>query len=202
MSGNSEADSPVAVRPGAPGQASRTVDVDDISDTAALPITAADVSFMQGMIGHHAQALDMTALIADRTNARDLSLLGKRISVSQEAEIGLMQKWLRDHGQEIPEATAAHMVHGDHTMMPGMLTASQMQQLTDARGVEFERLFLEFMIQHHAGAITMVEELFTTTGAGQDTYVFRFATDVDVDQRMEIARMQDMLAGRVPPGGE
>ena len=173
--------------------------------------TKADVEFMQGMIAHHAQALDMTALVPGRSSNRNLALLAKRIDVSQTSEIQLMQDWLRRRGEMVPEASAdamkmmmdhgakdhGAMDHGDDNakshLMPGMLTPEQMAELEGASGVAFYRLFLEYMIQHHAGALFMVEELFSHDGAAQDTEVFRFASDVDVDQRMEITRMQQML---------
>ncbi len=159
-----------------------------------IPYTDADVHFMQGMIGHHAQALDMTALIADRTNRQDLALLGQRIEISQRAEIELMQKWLRDRGEDIPEATALHMMSGHVAAMPGMLSPEQMTQLTASGGDEFYRLWLEFMIQHHQGAITMVGELLSSEGGAQETDIFKFADAVEEDQSMEIQRMQQMLA--------
>ena len=181
------------VSPGAPGEASRLMSADEINDTAALAYTDADVHFMSGMIAHHAQALEMTALVADRTERQDLHMLAKRIDVSQTSEIGLMQKWLRDRNEPVPEATSMHMMNGKPMLMPGMLTPENMATLRAAQGDEFYEQFLKFMIGHHQGAITMVEDLLATPGAGQDTYIFRFATDVDVDQRMEITRMQDMI---------
>jgi uncharacterized protein (DUF305 family) len=163
--------------------------------------TQADVRFMQGMIGHHAQALEMVALIPSRTNRPDLRALGERIRVSQQDEIGLMKQWLRDRSQQIP----ADMSHGgEHAMhmpgmamtdslMPGMLTPQQMTELTNAKGADFEVLFLKDMIQHHEGALTMVAQLLGTTGSGQEPEVFRFAAEVDTDQRAEIARMNALL---------
>jgi uncharacterized protein (DUF305 family) len=165
----------------------------EITDTSALPYTDEDVAFMSGMIAHHVQALEMTALIAERTQREDLHLLGRRINVSQTSEIQLMQKWLRDRDQPVPEATSVHMMNGQPMLMPGMLTKDDMDLLAVSSGDEFYKQFLTSMIRHHQGAITMVEQLLSATGAAQDTYVFRFATDVDVDQRMEITRMQDMV---------
>lgn len=170
---------------------------------AQLPpsYTLADVRFMQGMIGHHAQALAMVALIPSRTNRPELRALGERIRVSQQDEIGLMKQWLRDRSQQIP----ADMSHaGEHPMhmsgramsdslMPGMLTSQQMTELTSAKGADFEVLFLKDMIQHHEGALTMVAQLLGTTGSGQEPEVFRFAAEVDTDQRAEIARMNALL---------
>jgi uncharacterized protein (DUF305 family) len=179
------------VQPGAPGQPSRTVAA---SASAAAPsFTDADVKFMQGMIHHHAQALDMVQLLKTRTNSDDMKKLGQRIELSQADEIKMMRNWLESRGQDIP-ATGEHAQHmGGSPMMPGMLTPEQMNQLAAAKGPAFDRLFLEFMIQHHAGALTMVKGLFATPGAAQDSDIFAFVSDVDADQRMEIARMSGML---------
>ncbi len=180
---------PVAVQPGAPGEPTRILSQDEVTAVGLPEYTQADVEFMKGMISHHAQALDMTVLIADRSNDRQLALLGERITVSQKSEIGLMQDWLRRREQAVPEVGGHH-----HHMMPGMLTQQQMDTLAAASGGTFYKLFLEYMIQHHEGALTMVADLFGQDGAAQDTEVFRFASDVDVDQRMEITRMRQMLA--------
>ncbi len=163
---------------------------------AQTPAAAADVAFMQGMIAHHAQAIDMVALIAQRTTTKAMRALGERINVSQKDEILMMQTWLRAQHQDAPDPLAhMDMDMGDHAMamMPGMLTKAQMDALATAKGVAFDRLFLAGMIQHHTGALTMVRELFATTGAAQNTAIFRFASDVDADQRAEIARMRAML---------
>ncbi|PYO45407.1 MAG: DUF305 domain-containing protein, partial [Gemmatimonadetes bacterium] len=163
--------------------------------------TAADVRFMQGMIGHHAQALVMTALIPERTTRADICALGQRIEVSQKDEIKMMQQWLRDRGQSVPKPDAQHenqmmnmpgMTTSD-TLMPGMLTTDQLAELAKARGTDFEKLFLKDMIQHHEGALSMVATLLGTTGSGQEPEVFRFAAEVDTDQRAEIARMSALL---------
>jgi uncharacterized protein (DUF305 family) len=146
---------------------------------------------MQGMIGHHAQAIEMTDLLESRTASDNMRKLALRIEVSQLDEIKMMQDWLRSHGKEVPSEHAHHM-HGAK-LMPGMLTPEEMQRLAAANGAEFDRLFLEFMIKHHAGALTMVEELFASAGAGQDSDIFAFASDVEADQRMEIDRMGAML---------
>lgn len=164
------------------------------NETAALPrpgVTAADVAFMQGMIGHHQQAIEMTDLLRTRTNSDDMKKLALRIEVSQADEIKMMQHWLEAHGQEVPGPHAMHM-HGA-TLMPGMLTPEEMARLAEAKGAEFDRRFLEGMIKHHGGALTMVKDLFATPGAGQDSDIFAFASDVDADQRMEIDRMDAML---------
>ena len=196
------ASAPVVVQPGAPGQPSRTLPP---STRATLPPTSsADVKFMQGMIMHHAQAVEMTALIESHTSNKDVRSLGSRISHSQSAEIKFMERWLAVRGeptsQKMPEMPGMDMSShgmshpGGHSMlMPGMLTAEQMEALKKAKGEEFDRLFLNGMIQHHGGALIMVKDLFDTAGAGQDAEIFNFATDVDSGQRAEIRIMQTML---------
>lgn len=165
-------------------------------------VTAADVTFMQEMIGHHAQAVEMTALIRTRTRRRDLLTLGERITVSQRDEIAMMRQWLQTRGAPAPAAAAhdmsGHTMPAGHTMpmMPGMLTPEQMAALRRARGATFDRLFLEGMIQHHGGALTMVEQLLAVPGAAQESEINRFVTDVDTDQRAEITRMRRMLTAR------
>jgi uncharacterized protein (DUF305 family) len=185
---------PPIVQPGAPGEASRTISADKASDLSRVQFTPADVRFMQGMIGHHGQAVEMTALLPSRTAGEDMKKLALRIEVSQADEISMMKHWLEARGQEVPGPHAMHM-HGA-TLMPGMLTADEMTRLANATGVEFDRLFLEGMIKHHGGALSMVQELFATPGAGQEADIFAFASDVDADQRMEIERMRAMLAAR------
>ncbi len=145
---------------------------------------------MQGMIGHHAQALEMTALLPARTGREGMRLLAQRIEVSQADEIRMMQGWLKARGVAAPDPGAHH-----HTgaLMPGMLTADDMARLSAASGADFDRLFLEFMIKHHDGALVMVKDLFATAGAGQEPEIFAFASDVDADQRMEIDRMSAMI---------
>ena len=169
---------PAIVQPGAPGQAERQ--------------DAADMQFMQGMIGHHAQALEMTALLRSRTRSEDMKKLAERIEVSQEDEIRMMREWLGERGQKQPDPHAHHAAGA--RLMPGMLTPQEMARLAAAEGPAFDRLFLEYMIKHHEGALTMVKELFATPGAGQESEIFAFASDVDADQRMEIDRMAAMLA--------
>jgi uncharacterized protein (DUF305 family) len=186
----------VIVQPGAPGQPTKTLPA---STTGVLPPTSAkDVEFMQGMIMHHAQAVEMTALISSRTENKNLRLLGARISHSQAEEIQFMERWLAARGKpttmSMPSMDMPGMDMSKHEMlMPGMLTAKQMQALRNAKGKEFDRLFLEGMIQHHGGALTMVKDLFDTAGAGQDAVLFNFVTDVDSGQRAEIRIMQGML---------
>ena len=186
------------------------------ADSARLPYTAADIQFMVGMIGHHAQAIEMSKMAPSHGASPTIRVLAGRIINAQQDEIILMQRWLRDRNQvppmimpTLPAADGAmdhsqHMGHDmagmsgmagmNHAMMPGMLSVDQMQQLDRARGAEFDRLFLTFMIQHHEGATSMVSSLFATDGAGQDEAVFKFASDVNVDQTTEIARMRLLLS--------
>jgi uncharacterized protein (DUF305 family) len=155
------------------------------------PWTEADVRFMSSMIGHHAQAIQVARLAPTHGASPAVQRLAARIIGAQEDEIATMQQWLRDRGQQVPDAAHAH--HGDHALMPGMLTEAQIAQLDAARAADFDRLFLTMMIQHHSGAVTMVEQLFGSYGAGQDETVFKFASDVNVDQATEIDRMRRML---------
>jgi uncharacterized protein (DUF305 family) len=182
---------PALVQPGAPGQATRVITATDAADLSRIQPTAADVRFMQGMIGHHAQALEMTSLLPSRTARDDMRLLARRIELSQADEIAMMQDWLRARGHTVP-APHAHHERGS-ALMPGMLTPQEMSRLEAANGKEFDRLFLEFMIRHHDGALIMVNDLFSTDGAGQEPGIFAFASDVDADQRIEIDRMSTML---------
>jgi uncharacterized protein (DUF305 family) len=187
---------PSLVQPGAPGQPTRTISAQKASDLSQVQFSAADVQFMQGMIGHHAQALEMAALVPERTLRDDMRLLAKRIEVSQADEIQMMQRWLEARGQQVPGPHAHHASGGP--LMPGMLTATEMARLTDARGDAFDRLFLELMIKHHEGALTMVKELYSRPGAGQESEIYAFASDVDGDQRMEIDRMRGMIVAKEP----
>lgn len=156
---------------------------------------------MQGMIMHHAQAVEMTALIESRTQNKDLRVLGERISKSQADEMNFMKRWLEVRGEPVSEPMKGMSnsdMHGTHasgheTLMPGMLSAKQMEGLRKAKGAEFDRLFLTGMIQHHNGALVMVKDLFDTAGAGQDAQLFNFASDVDSGQRAEIERMRNLL---------
>jgi uncharacterized protein (DUF305 family) len=171
--------------------------------------TADDVKFMQNMISHHAQALERTALVPTRTTRQEIRLLAERIEISQKDEISLMQRWLTDRHELVPDT---HGSRGpDHhpsahdmamsgaqmpgTLMPGMLTAEQLSQLASKRGPEFDRLFLEDMIRHHEGALVMVKALLGTNGAAQEPEIFRFTSDIDADQRAEIMRMRALLSG-------
>ena len=183
---------PTLVQPGRPGEESKTVAPETSVRNAALPHTPADTKFMQGMIGHHAQALEMAALVYTNSQSEEMKLLAKRIEVSQIDEINMMKEWLTARGETLPDEHAHHA--GDHALMSGMLTQAEMKALAAAKGVEFDRLFLIGMIKHHQGAVTMVKELFATPKAGQDAEIFAFASDVDADQSMEIDRMSAMLA--------
>ncbi|MGA9511155.1 MAG: DUF305 domain-containing protein [Candidatus Sulfotelmatobacter sp.] len=206
---------PVVVQPGAPGAPSKTLPP---STRATLPaLSRADVDFMQGMIQHHAQAVEMTAMIPSHTQNEDLRSLGARISSSQSDEIKFMKRWLAARGEPVSTGMAKmpgmNMSHessqgtsheSSHEtshetsyegmpLMPGMLTRQQMEALRKAKGAEFDHLFLVGMIQHHNGALTMVKDLFDTAGAGQDAELFDFATDADNTQRAEIRIMETML---------
>jgi uncharacterized protein (DUF305 family) len=187
--------SSVVVQPGAPGQPSKTLPPN--TRPTVQRISQADVAFMQGMIMHHSQAVEMTAMIPSRTENKDVRSLGAKISSSQGDEISFMKRWLLARGQPLsmPMSGMSGMDMSGQPMapMPGMLTPEQMEVLRNARGAEFDRLFLTGMIQHHNGALTMVKDLFDTPGAGQDADLFNFATDADNTQRAEIRIMQDML---------
>jgi len=172
------------------------------ADSMRYPYTAADVHFMQGMIGHHSQAIAMATWAPSHGASSSLRILAERIINAQQDEIATMQQWLADRHQTVPEAKAGPMkmmMNGkeQEMLMPGMLTAEQMHQLDLARGPEFDRLFLTDMIQHHKGAVSMVQDLFGTYGAAQDEVIFKFANDVNVDQTTEIARMEKMLRAQL-----
>jgi uncharacterized protein (DUF305 family) len=185
---------PPIVQPGAPGSPSKVITADQVNALAPPRFTAADVQFMQGMIGHHAQALEMTSLLSTSSTDPDMKKLAHRIELSQADEIKMMKEWLQARGQPLPDE---HAHHGDGAkLMPGMLTADEMKRLAAATGAEFDRLFLDYMIKHHLGALTMVKGLLATPGAGQESEIFAFASDVDADQRMEIDRMGAMLKER------
>src|SRR5258708_844735 len=201
------------VQPGAPGQSNKTL----TPETANAPLrkpSKADVDFMQGMIMHHSQAVEMTELLRTRSKDKDVQALGKRISISQTDEMAYMKQWLTDRGESISAggsmnmtgdmagmgmAGMDHMEHMDHMkmgsmpMMPGMLTPEQMKALAAATGPEFDHLFLTGMIQHHTGALTMVKDLFKSPGAGQDPQLFDFASDVDNTHQAYLAIMRPIL---------
>jgi uncharacterized protein (DUF305 family) len=187
---------PNIVQPGAPGQPSRTLSADELAALEPLPHGDADVAFMQGMIQHHAQALLMTSLVPTRTQSRDLPLLARRMELSQEGEIEQMRSWLQERGEEAPGVHTVHgHAHGPRVgeLMPGMATKAELSRLRAARGERFDRSFLELMIRHHEGALTMVRQL-ELAGGGLEPNVDAFARHVEADQTLEIARMQELLA--------
>jgi len=202
-------DPPNAVRIVQPGRHGQNATILS-AEAAAIPSRApadADVSFMQGMIIHHSQAVQMTDLLRTHSRNKALLELGKRISISQTDEIDYMKQWLAERGQSISEGHGHMDMKGMHSMpamdsmkmssmplMPGMLTPEQMQALARANGRVFDHLFLTGMIQHHTGALVMVQDLFDTPGAGQDSVLYDFATDIDNTQRAEINIMQGMLS--------
>ncbi len=180
-----------AVQPGAPGQPGKSLSANELSQLSPPGFTAADTLFVEGMIPHHAQALEMTALVSDRTTNRDVTMLAKRIDISQREEITRMQRWLDE--RSVP-SVGPHTGHAGHDkLMPGMLTVEQLDQLKQKRDAEFDRLFLTFMISHHQGALAMVEELYAT-GGGLEPASDQFAREVNADQSIEIQRMQELLA--------
>lgn len=198
------ASEPAARPQPAGGETAGAIDYDALyrarQDSARMRFIQADVEFMTGMIGHHAQALVMCGLAPTHGASAVVQRLCSRIINAQRDEIATMERWLRDRGQPVPEVHitgTTMMIHGgaEHAMnMPGMLTPAQMEELDRARGAEFDRLFLTYMIQHHQGAVTMVEALFSAGGAGQDEAIFKIASDIQVDQTTEIARMEQLLA--------
>jgi len=190
-SASSPAQSVPIIQPGAPGQSSRVISAETAADLAQTHDSAADVRFMQGMIAHHAQAIEMTSLLETRTRSAAMKRLAERIRVSQADEIMMMREWLESRGAAVPSEHAHHAPGAP--LMPGMLSPEEMNRLSAASGEAFDRLFLEYMIRHHEGALVMVSGLFATRGAAQDSVMYAFASDVDADQRMEIARMRAML---------
>lgn len=192
--GGSEPPEPTSpmVQLGAPGEPNRTMSPEEAAGVGEPDHTEADVAFMQMMILHHDQAITMTEWVDDRTQDRDIRLLAERMRISQEDELDFMASWLQERGTPL---RGDHADHGGGMMMPGMLTEAQLEQLEAAEGEEFERLFLEFMIQHHTGAMEMVADLWASDG-GQEPSIGQFARHVEGDQGIEIARMQEMLAER------
>lgn len=195
MSVQSLAQVPI-IQPGAPGQPGRVITAEEAADLAAIQYSAGDVMFLQGMISHHAQAMEMSALVDARTNREPMQLLAQRISLSQEDEISMMQDWLEERGLDVPTTEAHHS--DDFNLMPGMLSTEDMTLLEQSDGNEFDRLFLEFMIEHHEGALEMVDNLLDQQGAAQEPILYAFTSDVTSDQSAEIDRMDSMLAGFSP----
>jgi len=179
------------VQPGPPGAPSHVIPAVSAVDVSKVQATRPDIEFMQGMIHHHLQAIDMTNLLAQNTESEDMRKLGLRMALSQSDEIKMMRHWLEARGQEVPGDHAHHMPGAP--VMPGMLSQEEMAQLAQAKGAKFDKLFLEGMIKHHNGALVMVDQLFKTPGAAQQSEIFSFATDVEADQRAEIDRMTAML---------
>jgi len=188
---------PVIVQPGAPGEPTRTLTIEEAAALRRPVHVDADVRFMQGMIHHHGQALDMTELLSSRTESEEMRMLAQRIDISQTDEIGTMEGWLKSRGEDAPRVREEDATPlADDQLMPGMLTERQMAQLASATGEAFDRLFLEFMIVHHQGALSMVSALFLVSRAGQEPEIFQFASNVDADQAAEIGRLRTMLQAR------
>ena len=164
---------------------------DEVDELEAPGHTAADVAFVHGMIAHHEQALAMTALVPDRAAREDLPLFAERIDVSQHDEIAQMEAWLTERGEEVVLEDGAHLAHGE--LMPGMLTAEELAQLEEASGRRFDRLFLQYMIRHHEGAVVMVEDLLNEGAGGQEPAIFQLAQHIASDQQIEISRMKQLL---------
>lgn len=199
------------VQPGAPGQPARVIEGGDEAAATLPSHTEADVHFMHGMILHHAQALEMTALVPDRSESDDIRRLALRLETSQHDEILQMLRWLEKRDESLPPlpeviaeleekvdgspADDENAHHGEHahTAMYGMLSQEELDRLAEASGEEFDRLFLELMIQHHEGALVMVDELFAAEGAGQEGEIYTFASHIESDQIIEIERMRRML---------
>ncbi|MPZ87878.1 MAG: DUF305 domain-containing protein [Nitriliruptorales bacterium] len=195
-SGTSEEAAPRVVQPGAPGEPNRELTAGELADLEVPQHTDADVRFMRAMIPHHLQALRMTSLVPARSEREDIPLLAGRMDAAQAEEIAFMQRWLEDRGEEVPDQGSGHEHDGasdSGELMPGMLTEGELTQLQEATGAEFDRLFLEFMIGHHEGALVMVEELLSSDG-GQEPEIFQLASHIDSDQRIEIGRMHGILA--------
>ena len=188
---------PAIVQPGAPGEPSKVIGADRAADISKVSVTPADVRFMQGMIGHHSQALEMTEIIRSHSGNEAIRALALRIEVSQADEIKMMQDWLASRREPLPDPHAHHAAGA--TLMPGMLTPEDMARLSAARGPDLDRMFLELMIKHHEGALVMVKDLLATPGAGQEADVFAFVSDVEADQQMEIDRMRAALAASKEP---
>jgi uncharacterized protein (DUF305 family) len=185
---------PRIVQAGAPGEPTRELTPEEAAEFEPPAPTEADVWFMQGMIHHHGQALEMTDLVPARHRSDDIVLIARRIELSQRTEIVRMKQWLRAHDERVPGGPA-HDHASMGPLMPGMLTTAQFDRLEAVRGAQFDRLFLELMIQHHRGALVMVREL-RGAGGAVEVEAGNFATDVEADQRIEITRMREMLAGR------
>jgi uncharacterized protein (DUF305 family) len=190
--GDDTADGPRTVQPGAPGEEGRELTDEEVADIEGPEHTPVDTAFVQDMILHHAQALEMAALVDERTERSDLPVLAERITVAQEAETEQLETWLTERDEDVPDDDARQN-HAGHAGVPGMATPEDLDRLEQAEGPAFDRLFLELMIAHHAGAVTMVEELYAD-GGGIEPAADRIARDVEADQSIEITRMQELLA--------
>lgn len=192
-----EEESAPVVQLGAPGEAGETLSPDEAEAIEEPTFTDADVEFVQMMIPHHQQALEMTALVEARAADPDLAQLAERIEVSQQDEIALLEKWLSQRGEMVSGMHGGHGEHGGagHQDMPGMLTPAQLEQLARSKGERFDRLFLRGMIRHHEGAVVMVETLLTGGEGGQESEVFQLASHIGTDQQVEIAAMKKRLGG-------
>jgi uncharacterized protein (DUF305 family) len=189
---------PNIVQAGAPGEPSRRLSEDEAAEIESTPHTQADVDFMRGMIHHHAQALVMTSLVRERSASTDIPLLARRMEISQESEIELMERWLSERGEEVPDAEDHRHDHGGGGgLMPGMVSSAKLELLADAEGRAFDRRFLSYMIRHHRGALTMVGRLVEANG-GAEPEVGAFSRHVEADQEIEIGRMQELLSGPLP----
>jgi len=189
---NASAQVPI-IQPGAPGQPGQVISAEDASDLATIEYTEADIRFLQGMISHHAQAMEMSELAAARSAREEVELMADRINLSQQDEISMMQDWLEDRGLEVPAADAHHAAGFD--LMPGMLSPEQFEELEQSSGSEFDSLYLQGMIEHHEGALEMVENLLDQFGSAQDPVLYAFTSDVTSDQTSEIERMTALLSG-------
>jgi uncharacterized protein (DUF305 family) len=187
------------VQGGAPGEPSRRISQEELEQIESTPHTQADVDFMQGMIHHHAQALVMTSMVRDRAASKDLTVLARRIEFAQETEIETMERWLTTRDEEVPSAEDHKNDHGGQGLMPGMVGHEELAKLAAANGRQFDRMFLEYMIRHHQGALTMVAQLRETDG-GLEPEIDLFARHVDSDQNIEINRLAGLLAqvGELP----
>ena len=188
----SEADEAPIVLPGAPGEQAQTISADEAIKIANTGYSKDDVQFVQDMIPHHNQAVQMADLVAKRTNRPELVDVAGRIDASQADEIEFMEQWLKSRGENVPDATAHSAMHTAHDMA-GMASPEDMAKLAKQKGTDFDRLFLSLMITHHEGAVTMVEELLEQPGAAYDPVLFEFTTDVVNDQTSEIERMHALL---------
>ena len=198
--GAAQAQQAPIVQPGAPGQASRTLEARDAARVSDNRYSDDDVAFMQGMIPHHQQAVEMANLVADRTNTPEIVDLAGRIRASQDDEIAFMRNWLTERGEAVPAAAdphaghgAGHDAHAGHSTMAGMATPEQMAALAASSGSDFDRMFLDLMIRHHAGAITMVERLLARPGSAYEPELFQFVNDINSEQQAEIRIMDAAL---------